>query len=485
MCGHVGCLGNINEAEKKMFRDMLIFDQVRGFDSTGVVIVPYATNLEPKIVKDLGAAQNLWEYDVHNNFSTRGIVTGGVNCLIGHNRAATLGAINVDNAHPFNFGDVYGAHNGSLRWWDELEGADQFDVDSKAIYNDISVNGVDHTWKSFWGAAALVWYNSTERKVYMIRNDERPLYVTTNKAENAMFWASEPWMFTVAAQRHKVELAKKKDGTTNYRQIETDTLYTFKVSISDFVFEGERKLEKKPLPSQTKNGSGTGFLGMGNQTNQDRSTKAGGLENRPFRGNKKWKQGTQRIKQGLGDVTISNIRHLDRHVNDRGPESVFRFDMFKNGTLFGRIDVYPTNKNEFNTLKTVELQDFSGKKGFKYELINNPRIDTRHPNGVTRYVCAFSSLKVKEFTFKSEDKVEQQGTNLVHLPMFKGRNGEDITLKEADDIIRECGDACCYCAQTIEPRDLASGMFLEKNEFLCPECTKNWGDDVQQLYGVL
>lgn len=475
MCGIVGCLGNINNPEKKMFRDMLVFDQVRGFDSTGVVVVPYATNRDPFIVKDLGPAQNLWDYDTDKVFDHRGVVNVGVNVLIGHNRAATLGGVTVENAHPFNFDHVYGVHNGSLRYWDDLEGAKSFDVDSKAIYNDIAVNGIDNTWKNFYGAAALVWYDEKQNKVFMIRNSERPLHVARNKAGNALFWASEPWMITVAAARNKVDLAMK-DGKADVLQIDTDILYTLSPHISGFNVGEERKLEKKEVPKSTTGGqNGSTIMGF---KNPNIKTNKKSHDGRPFHPTKKWKSGTTRLRNALGEITLSNIRHTDRtNIGKNTTESVFRFDIFKKGSLLGRLDVYPTNVKEFNILKEIEGKDLKGLSTFKFSLINNPRLDSRAGYSSNRYVCAFSVLKVQEFSVP-EEKQEKTNTNISELPLYKGRNHEDITLSEAEKIIQECGGACCYCSEILEPKDLTTGMFIEKNSCLCPTCNKNWGSDI-------
>jgi predicted glutamine amidotransferase len=59
--------------------------------------------------------------------------------FIGHNRLATRGVVNPFNAHPFQFGHITGAHNGTLetscKWKLRRLGiGEKFDVDSQALF---------------------------------------------------------------------------------------------------------------------------------------------------------------------------------------------------------------------------------------------------------------------------------------------------------------------------------------------------------------
>src|SRR3546814_11475199 len=65
--------------------------------------------------------------------------------LFGHNRAATKGAVNQENAHPFNHGDIVGCHNGTLYNVTNLDDHKDFKVDSENIFYDMSRNGAKAT----------------------------------------------------------------------------------------------------------------------------------------------------------------------------------------------------------------------------------------------------------------------------------------------------------------------------------------------------
>ena len=156
MCGIVGVFGNLNAKNCKAFRDMLLMDTLRGEDSTGVVAIPFShSKQDPIIEKDLGLPPNLWETTAKSKiFGKRGVPKATFRGLIGHNRAATIGNICVNNAHPFQFDHVYGVHNGTLRYYYDLDGYTELETDSMALYNHISNNGIKDTWKNFTGAAA-------------------------------------------------------------------------------------------------------------------------------------------------------------------------------------------------------------------------------------------------------------------------------------------------------------------------------------------
>ena len=241
----------------KVFRDMLIFDQVRGFDSTGVAMV--GVGKDPIVEKELDGPDNLWNFGDSQLFDTRGVSKISRRVAIGHNRAATVGKVVKENAHPFTFGHITGCHNGSLEYWDELEKDDndqRFDVDSKAIFQTIARKGIEHTWKSFYGAAALVWWDSEQETLNFIRNSERPLYMAYSANKDILLWASEDWMIRIAAARHNLTLAKFEGSYKNRDNqdikytydtfsMRVDTHFAFKVTQNSVAMVEERELEKK------------------------------------------------------------------------------------------------------------------------------------------------------------------------------------------------------------------------------------------------
>jgi predicted glutamine amidotransferase len=199
MCGLVGMVGNLSFKHEKAFKQLLIVDSLRGMDSTGIATVNRNSD-EPKVAKMVG---NPWELFDSGPFSRA--MTGQLRVLIGHNRFATQGGVTKRNAHPFEFENIVGAHNGTLMNKHVLDEGNKFAVDSEALYNHIDKHGIEDAVKNLEGAWALTWWDKRDKTINIIRNKERPLYICESKVGDVMFWASEEWMLHATLGRNDIE----------------------------------------------------------------------------------------------------------------------------------------------------------------------------------------------------------------------------------------------------------------------------------------
>lgn len=198
ICGIVGVAGNLTAKHVEAFKTLLIVDTIRGPHSTGVAGISNTGDWD--LIKKKGNAWDLFDCKDYTK-----VVSAAKYGLIGHNRYATKGKINNINAHPFEFENVVGCHNGTIRGQHRLIDHLDFEVDSENIFHSIEQVGLEDTLSVLDGAYALVYWDKRTEELIMVRNSERPLYYTYSKDNKTVYWASEQWMLYVAISRAGLE----------------------------------------------------------------------------------------------------------------------------------------------------------------------------------------------------------------------------------------------------------------------------------------
>jgi len=218
MCGLVSIIARkpagLNGRDLDLFEQMLMIDTLRGKDSTGVMTTINHSK-EVRIVKT--AQEPFLMFRTKQWADWRMAAIGNGRYVAGHNRAATRGTINNDNAHPFVENNIVLMHNGTLTETSNLT-KEKVDVDSHAIAHALSSGTPEEVIPTINGAFALIWYDTETEKLYATRNDQRPLSLITTG--DFFFLASEAWMAAMPAQRQNRNIE-------NIREVEAGELLEF------------------------------------------------------------------------------------------------------------------------------------------------------------------------------------------------------------------------------------------------------------------
>ena len=178
MCG-LFCIvskkeSGFSDKELTIFSQGLFADTVRGKDSTGVFSVSDSGNVYT--LKDNIPGDKFTRTKEFEDFISKSFMSSRI--LVGHNRSATLGNVSAKNAHPFISGDTVLVHNGTLFTHKELANTE---TDSEAITQALEAGDYTKVLPELNGAFALIWYNAGEKKFYVTRNSERPLWIIQTK----------------------------------------------------------------------------------------------------------------------------------------------------------------------------------------------------------------------------------------------------------------------------------------------------------------
>ena len=194
MCGLFGYIGT--KPNKSAIALLGTINESRGTDSWGVYI---HTKEHNQIYKGL---------DFFSGMTTDIQYPDGLCTIIGHTRAKTAGAVNVQNAHPFDLGGGWvGAKNGTVSNWKAL--CEKYKVDTKDIEVDshgfmksILVDFPNQKVLSEYEGGACITMSDTIGEIWLFRGateekygknkgkliSERPLFLL--KTDDGVYWSS-------------------------------------------------------------------------------------------------------------------------------------------------------------------------------------------------------------------------------------------------------------------------------------------------------
>lgn len=199
MCGIVGYVSTrphgLYSRDLDLIEQMLIFNMVRGKDSTGVFC--RKGNADIIGTKTASHPMHLFETDQWSGFRKEAMATGRF--VVGHGRAATRGEVKNDNTHPFVENNIILVHNGTLHRTKNITDVNT-EVDSHAIAHALTEKTPEEVIRELDGAFALVWFNTETNKLHAVRNDQRPLFILSD-ADDGYIICSEEWIGGIPAAR--------------------------------------------------------------------------------------------------------------------------------------------------------------------------------------------------------------------------------------------------------------------------------------------
>lgn len=438
MCGIVGMVGKITAKEETAFKILSKLDTIRGEDSTGVCSVT-KTFGDWAYLKNVGTA-----FDFFEDKETVKMMNRQHAMLFGHNRAATRGVVNVDNAHPFRCGDFVGCHNGTLHVTSNLEDHKRFRVDSENIFHDMSINGHVETLQRLRGAFALCWYDIKGHTVNLVRNWERPMTYCFSEDHKTMFWASEAWMLHVALRRADIKfeepltLETKKLLTVQVPTVSAYLADKLNVEITDVEFY------KEP-PVTTGN-----FWGY--------VTKA-----------EKEIEKTEKEKKN-NVVPINKVKD----VKNYSKKYMGKVITFSCAGLAKKKNLEYLSCEVVEDENAPELRVFTPTdNGLGLDLLTSPHLFKGKVKAVTVYgnecylVCDNRTIVAIE----EEDEMVQQGEKdnlpaLLSMDFLVFEN-ERVNLAE---YLHRTSYGCMVCGNVATVSDADELMWVAKEDYFCPKC---------------
>lgn len=229
MCGLVGVAGDLRRPHIDAFNQLLFVNNLRGSHSTGVAGINRGGHTD--VLKGVMMA-----HDLQNCKAYDGIVNQSKVALIGHGRHATIGDKTKWNAHPFDFDNVVGAHNGTIDYGalQRLGNRGKFGTDSECVYDHMNTHGVGDTVGLLSGAWALTFFDKNDGTINLMRNAERPLFFQYAEEMQVLFWASELWMLRGLLPRCGVKINPEMDKAY---ELTPDRHYKFEIPRLSHPFE--------------------------------------------------------------------------------------------------------------------------------------------------------------------------------------------------------------------------------------------------------
>ncbi|WP_373088631.1 hypothetical protein [Zhongshania sp.] len=501
MCGHIGTANlalTSPVGRKKFFMQGLYVDALRGFDSTGVALVD---NTKPSDVVTYKRAIPASDFVYARQTVKLMDCFYKWDVAIGHNRAATIGRVMDDFAHPFTHGDITLAHNGTLATNTNLDGS--FEVDSEEIVYTMSQTSEKETLERINGAYALVWYDAGKHTVNFARNAERDFAYTVSTDGKQLYWASESGMLEWLLHRNHIKHGDIYETTPGMWLSFDMTAATFPEKPEDCTYtEFEVYEPKKRWGSPA---AGAGLSGGANTqhtaTGKPSTDSPAVIESRKVVGAER------------GDYVAILVSHNDITKNTAGSYNIIGAPTMLSFTKNGEerkptANVYSIDEklvsqwiDEYTDPETASVSNF-----ILYGLIQGIGYNNSRKPGNLRYYLDPSSLfdvvSCKEYLEQPERYswvTPIMGNNLApgeeddlndDIPFEKDDDegnisyypGPDKSVLRAEEMKELLKDGCAGCGLDLEPEDFNEGKFLWQSGYpICYNCFDDKSNNIIYL----
>lgn len=427
MCGIVTFFGPrllpVGSAAKyeNALKTLVKINSLRGSDSTGVFAVDPAGDVYIHKTTVPG-----WQFP---ELKLATFDVSKYSILTYHNRAATIGDINVPCAHPFDFENIVGVHNGTLYSYKILH-KDTWNSDSETMYAAFNTDGVPETLSKISGSVSIAYYDKRNKQLGIYHDDQRTLAYAITK-DGAMFIASELNMILFSLARHDIEIEKSDE-------LEINTLIKFNLD-GEAVPASKTKI-KKYTPPKNK--------GVYNNYNNTYSTV----------GN--YKIG-QKVCVEIIEVHKGTVRYIaSGHMLQNDFEPVRMFDLSESeATIISNIIKDNGSFLMYGTVTSSITFNDSTK------IIITPY----------KSIYKYAKKNVQEHIFKHMFPSADNNENNPVLLEDKSKKNNEILMSD-EEFNKKTKNGCCICGHPISRNDDIDWKSL--SEPAHKECSVYWYEEV-------
>ena len=486
MCGQAGayCTTSLAPFELAHVQKLLIANAFRGTDSTGVMWWRKSDNKYNWIKNNVHPF--IFNYNTfHDELVKEDWKTEKPNLVAIHCRAATIGKVTVDNAHPFECDHIIGMHNGTIS--SNFEGKNKYDTDSEALYQVIAKKGIKEAislLKHGSPAYALVWLDQQENTLNFLRNSMRPLHVF--HAGSTIYWSSTGKDLAWVLDEGSTE-AKTPDGIDLRKVMSLKVDHHYKVDLNQTGSISYTTEIVKPPEYVYDNSNFRGqqsFLPQSNYPKTTQTTYVSGAPSYVSVTEMDMKKGVDGIiSEAAFEKPKGLLRQYSIEADGWVPDHLYACLLLWR-TFHVKEFLAMANRNWYRMKKVRqveilhELQMSRHKmkrllKGTDTSYITEPFLKTW--DGRKKMVQFYDyDLSMARRMFRNSDK-EEEKSNVV--PFDVNTTSPDLYLygvdnltgteEELEDILDK---GCTFCDDPVITTDLEDLFWMSNTEFLCPCC---------------